>query len=305
MRTWAWLHTIPAHHQTPGGEDAGAPPMPQQMTINMTQTPKWFSRHTSRVPQDSTWSSVPLLAPCSPEVRRLASHKHNVRTVMGWAPKEQWGPQPDTLPNPRRVPGRSTRDTLPNLLPVRPIALPPEYSAKFPGPVRVPGKEPQTCDVRGRVCMQASEVAQKGGCGGQGPPPPLANQPAPPPLLIMDQKDWGPGASRKQSKRHSHVGAPRSAVEMTKHTIEDVHRMGHQGCAWCGVVWCGVVWCGVVWCGVVWCGVVWCGVVWCGVVWCGVVWCGVVWCGVVWCGVVCRRRCYQKAMAGMSTHGYR
>ena len=53
------------------------------------------------------------------------------------------------------------------------------------------------------------------------------------------------------------------------------------------------------------CGVVWCGVVWCGVVWCGVVWCGVVWCGVVWCGVVCRRRCYQKAMAGMSTHGYR
>ena len=31
----------------------------------------------------------------------------------------------------------------------------------------------------------------------------------------------------------------------------------------------------------------------------------VVWCGVVWCGVVCRRRCYQKAMAGMSTHGYR
>ena len=74
---------------------------------------------------------------------------------------------------------------------------------------------------------------------------------------------------------------------------------------WCGVVWCGVVQCGVVWCGVVWCGVVWCGVVWCGVVWCGVVWCGVVWCGVVWCGVVCRRRYYQKAKAGMSTHGYR
>ena len=48
---------------------------------------------------------------------------------------------------------------------------------------------------------------------------------------------------------------------------------------------------------------VWCGVVWCGVVWCGVVWCGVVWCGVVWCGVVCRRRCYQRAKAGMSTHG--
>ena len=41
----------------------------------------------------------------------------------------------------------------------------------------------------------------------------------------------------------------------------------------------------------------------CGVVWCGVVWCGVVWCGVVWCGVVCRRRCYQRAKAGMSTHG--
>ena len=33
--------------------------------------------------------------------------------------------------------------------------------------------------------------------------------------------------------------------------------------------------------------------------------CGVVWCGVVWCGVVCRRRCYRKAKAGMSTHGYR
>ena len=25
----------------------------------------------------------------------------------------------------------------------------------------------------------------------------------------------------------------------------------------------------------------------------------------LWCGVACRRRCYQKAMAGMSTHGYR
>ena len=33
------------------------------------------------------------------------------------------------------------------------------------------------------------------------------------------------------------------------------------------------------------------------------VWCGVVWCGMVWCGVVCLMRCYQKAMAGMSTHG--
>ena len=26
-------------------------------------------------------------------------------------------------------------------------------------------------------------------------------------------------------------------------------------------------------------------------------------CGVVWCSVVCRRHCYQKAMAGMSTQG--
>ena len=47
----------------------------------------------------------------------------------------------------------------------------------------------------------------------------------------------------------------------------------------------------------------WCGVVWCGVVRCGVVWCGVVWCGVVWCCVVCRRRCYQKAMAGSEGNG--
>ena len=47
------------------------------------------------------------------------------------------------------------------------------------------------------------------------------------------------------------------------------------------------------------------GAVWCGVVWCGVVRCGVVWCGVVWCDVVCRRRCYKRAKAGMSTHGYR
>ena len=46
----------------------------------------------------------------------------------------------------------------------------------------------------------------------------------------------------------------------------------------------------------------------CCVVWCSVVLCCVVWCGVdcvVWCGVVCRKRCYQKAIAGMSTHGYR
>ena len=43
----------------------------------------------------------------------------------------------------------------------------------------------------------------------------------------------------------------------------------------------------------------------CGVLWGAVLRCGVVWCGVAWCGVVCRRRCYQKAMAGMSTDGYR
>ena len=51
------------------------------------------------------------------------------------------------------------------------------------------------------------------------------------------------------------------------------------------------------------CGVLRCDV-WCAAVQCSAVWYGVVWCGVVWCGVVCRRRCYQKAMAGMSTHGY-
>ena len=72
-----------------------------------------------------------------------------------------------------------------------------------------------------------------------------------------------------------------------------------------------------------------CSVVWCGVVWCGVpkallpegngrdvyprvqvngrgCVCGVrAVCKCVGCGVVCRRRCYQKAKAGMSTHGYR
>ena len=37
----------------------------------------------------------------------------------------------------------------------------------------------------------------------------------------------------------------------------------------------------------------------------GVAWRIVLRCGMVWCGVVCRRRCYQKAMAGMSTHRYR
>ena len=52
-------------------------------------------------------------------------------------------------------------------------------------------------------------------------------------------------------------------------------------------------------------GAVWCGVVRPGVVWCGVAWRGVAWRGVAWCGVVCRKRCYQKAMAGMSTHGYK
>ena len=28
----------------------------------------------------------------------------------------------------------------------------------------------------------------------------------------------------------------------------------------------------------------------------------VVWCGVMWGGVVCRRRCYQMAMAKMALH---
>ena len=41
------------------------------------------------------------------------------------------------------------------------------------------------------------------------------------------------------------------------------------------------------------------------VVCCELGWGDVMWCGVVWCGVVCRRRCYQKAKARMSTHGYR
>ena len=61
--------------------------------------------------------------------------------------------------------------------------------------------------------------------------------------------------------------------------------------------------------------------VWCAGVKSGVVWCaeGAVTChlgrdalhtgnakrGCGVCGVVCRRRCYQKAKAGMSTHGYR
>ena len=41
---------------------------------------------------------------------------------------------------------------------------------------------------------------------------------------------------------------------------------------------------------------------WCVVLRCCVVSCGVVWSRLVWCGVVCRRRCYQKAMAGMVLH---
>ena len=42
-----------------------------------------------------------------------------------------------------------------------------------------------------------------------------------------------------------------------------------------------------------------CGVVWCGVAWRGVAWRGLAWRDVV---VVCRRCCYQKAMAGMVLH---
>ena len=54
------------------------------------------------------------------------------------------------------------------------------------------------------------------------------------------------------------------------------------------------------------CAVVLCCVVLCCVVLCCVVLCCVVLCCVVFCCVVlCRRRCYQKAKAGMSTHGYR
>ena len=118
----------------------------------------------------------------------------------------------------------------------------------------------------------------------------------------------------KEISAISHGGSPAAPLDLlpllrgapeVPILLGSPHLCRVAGVVWCGVVWCGVVWCGVVWCGVVWCGVVWCGVVWCGVVWCGVVWCGVVWCGVVWCGVVCRRRCHQKAMAGMSTHGYR
>ena len=35
---------------------------------------------------------------------------------------------------------------------------------------------------------------------------------------------------------------------------------------------------------------------------CGVAWHGVVRCTAVWCGLVCRRHCYQMAMAGMVLH---
>ena len=48
--------------------------------------------------------------------------------------------------------------------------------------------------------------------------------------------------------------------------------------------------------------VVWCGAVRHGVAWGGVAWCCVAWLGAVWCGVVCRRCCYQMAMAGMVLH---
>ena len=60
----------------------------------------------------------------------------------------------------------------------------------------------------------------------------------------------------------------------------------------------------MLWCGVL-CTVVLCCVMLYCVVLCCVVLCCVVLCCVVWCGVVCQRRCYQKAKAGMSTHGYR
>ena len=67
-----------------------------------------------------------------------------------------------------------------------------------------------------------------------------------------------------------------------------------------GVVRSDVVWCGLICSSVE--SVVWCGVVCYGAMWCGVLPRIVVWCGTVRCGVVCRRRCYQKAMAGMVLH---
>ena len=58
-------------------------------------------------------------------------------------------------------------------------------------------------------------------------------------------------------------------------------------------------------------GVVWydvaphCVVLCCVVLCCVALRCVVLWCGVLWCSLVCRRRRYQRAKAGMSTHGYR
>ena len=79
------------------------------------------------------------------------------------------------------------------------------------------------------------------------------------------------------------------------------------GCCPCGAPIYGaasVVLCCVVLCCVVLCCVVLCCVVLCCVVLCCVVLCCVVLCCVVLCGAaLCRRRCYQKAMAKMSTHG--
>ena len=141
-------------------------------------------------------------------------------------------------------------------------------------------------------------------------------------LVLMSAGLWALRSALRRAEAERGLGRERpggfaqplgSAWAMASSAEEVVVRCGvvrRRDVVWCGVVWCGVVWCGVVWGGVGWGGVgwggvMWCGVVWCGVVWCGVVWCGVVWCGVVWCGVVCRRRCYQKAKAGMSTHGYR
>ena len=41
------------------------------------------------------------------------------------------------------------------------------------------------------------------------------------------------------------------------------------------------------------------GMAFCGVLW---LWRGVAWWCAVWCSLVCRRCCYQKAMAGMVLH---
>ena len=71
--------------------------------------------------------------------------------------------------------------------------------------------------------------------------------------------------------------------------------------ALCCVVLCCVVLCCVVLCCVVLRCVVLCCVVLCCVVLCCVVLCCVVLC----CVVLCQKHCYQKAMARMSTHGYK